>query len=57
MYDLLKVSSPAIVHFPMSYLEVACLDLSFTSEFLERASKESDPLQRMKLIVSGFVAG
>lgn len=33
-YDMLKTSAPAFIHYPRTYLENACVSLSFTSKFM-----------------------
>jgi len=56
VFDLLKVSRPAIVSYPRTYLECVAHDLVYT-ELLDQAAATEDPVKRMKYIVAFFIAG
>jgi hypothetical protein len=36
--DILKTPTPAYVHYPRTYLEGACMDLSYSQKYLTRAA-------------------
>jgi len=54
---VLKTSTPARIHAPKTYLETACIDLSFCSKYLTKAAETEDPVERLKLIVSMYIGG
>jgi len=54
--DLLKISRPAIISFPRTYLECLANDLKYT-KFLDMAAQIQDPTQRMKHIIAFFISG
>jgi hypothetical protein len=54
--DLLKISRPAILSAPKTYLECIANDFANT-KFLERAAATEDPVLRLKLVVAFTVAG
>jgi len=56
VFDLLKVSRPAIVSYPRTYLECVANDLVYTN-LLDQAAAAEDPVKRMKYLVAFFVAG
>jgi hypothetical protein len=53
---LLKVSSPAILHYPRSFIEAISYDMSFVPEFFNRAALTEDPVERLKLVVTAIIA-
>lgn len=55
--DILKLSAPAFVHCPKTYLDCAALDLTFSSRYLTQAAETSDPIMRLKLITCMYVGG
>lgn len=55
--DLLKISSPAFIHCPITYVEGASRDLAFASRFLTPAAETDDPFERLKLIISMYIGG
>lgn len=55
--DILKTPAPAYVHHHRSYLEGAAYDMSYSSQYLTKAAKSSDPIERLKLITTMYVAG
>ena len=55
--DLLKMSSPALMHCSRTFLEGAAMDLLYSSRFLGRAATTQDPIERMKYIVCMYVGG
>jgi hypothetical protein len=55
--DILKLSAPAFVHCPRTYLECAAMDLSFSPDYLRKAALEKDPIARLKLITCMYVGG
>lgn len=54
---MLKTRAPAFVHYPRTYLENACIDLSYSSAFMTQAARTSDPVERLKLIICMYVGG
>ena len=57
LFDILKTPTPAFMHFPRTYLESACIDMSFCSKYMTKAAHTEDPVERLKLIVSMYVGG
>lgn len=55
--DILKISGPAFIHSPLSYLECAAMDMRNCQRFLTRAAETRDPITRLKLITCMYVAG
>ena len=55
--DILKTPAPAYVHHPRTYLEGACYDLSFAAKFLTQAALEENPMERLRLIMTFYLAG
>ena len=55
--DLLKISRPAMLSFPSSYLHAILRDFQYMPKFLNLATLHSNPIQRIKLLVSGLIAG
>jgi hypothetical protein len=37
--DILRTPAPAFVHYPRTYLEGACMDLSYSSTYLTKAAE------------------
>jgi len=54
--DLLKVSRPAIISYPRTYLECVAGDLLYT-QLLDKAALCEDPIERMKYVTAFVVAG
>lgn len=55
--DILKIGTPAFVHSSSSYLECAAMDMRNCSRYLTKAAETSDPILRLKLITSMYIAG
>ena len=55
--DILKISTPAYIHSPNSYLECAAMDMRNSSIYLTRAAETTDPIERLKLITAMYVGG
>jgi len=55
--DILKISSPAFIHHPVTYVESASMDLLNAQRFLTPAAETDDPIERLKLIISMYVGG
>lgn len=55
--DILKMSSPAYIHCPNTYLDCAAMDFKGYSQYLNLASKTQDPIERIKLITAMFMGG
>jgi len=55
--DILKVSAPAYIHCPKTFLEFAAMDMLNSSRYLTKAAETSDPITRLKLIVCMYVGG
>jgi len=56
MVDAMKISRPARISFHKTYLEAIANDFTNT-DYLKLASEESDPVRRMKYVISFFVSG
>jgi len=54
--DLLKVSRPALISYPRTYLECVAGDVLYT-KLLDKAAACEDPLERMKYVVAFTMAG
>jgi len=54
--DLLKISRPAIISYPKTYLECMAGDFIYT-EFLSKAAEATDPIERLKYITAFYIAG
>mmetsp|Transcript_21576 Transcript_21576/g.39467 ORF Transcript_21576/g.39467 Transcript_21576/m.39467 type:complete len:352 (-) Transcript_21576:28-1083(-) len=53
--DIMRVSRPASISYPMTYLQAAVRDFSFL-HLLYRAAEATDPVTRLQLVLA-FVAG
>lgn len=56
LLDLLKVSRPAIVSYPRTYLQCVAEDLIYTN-LLDEAAAARSPVKRMKYLIAFFIAG
>lgn len=56
VFDVLRISRPAIISSPKTYLECLCGDFINTM-FLNRAAEAANPLERMKWVVAFFLSG
>jgi len=54
--DLLKISRPAIISYPKTYLECIAGDFVYT-EFLNKAAEAKDPIERLKYTAAFYIAG
>jgi hypothetical protein len=55
--DILKTPAPAYIHYPRTYLEGACMDLSYSSKYLTAAARTDNPIERMKNVICMYVGG
>ena len=56
--DIFKgVSRPARISAPTTMLEVACRDFSFVSRYMPRVLESTDPIERLKLLVTIIISG
>jgi hypothetical protein len=55
--DLLRTPAPAYVHYPRTYLEGACMDLSYSGRYLTAAAHTADPIERLKNIICMYIGG
>ena len=55
--DILKTPAPAYVHVERTYVEGAAADLLWSSKYLTKAAKTSDPIERLKLVITSYLAG
>jgi len=53
--DITKTPSPAYIHHPISNLALVKNDLSFCTTTMKKAALCTDPVQRMKLIVTHYI--
>lgn len=56
MTDLLKLSRPAIISYHKTYLECVSGDF-FNTQFLNKAAETTDPIDRMKWVITFFISG
>lgn len=54
--DLMHISRPASITYPMSYLQAITNDFSY-SQYLNEAAECSDPIRRLQLVLTFLVAG
>jgi len=54
--DLLKISRPAIISYPKTYLECIAGDFVYT-DLLDKAAEAKDPIERLKYVVAFYIAG
>ena len=55
--DILRTPAPAYVHVERTYVEGAAADLLWCSKYLTKAAKTSDPIERLKLVITSYLAG
>lgn len=55
--DLLKTPAPAFIHADRTYVEGAAADLAWSSKYLTKAAETSDPIERLKLVITSYLAG
>jgi len=56
VFDLLRISRPAIISYHKTYLECLCGDF-INTKFLNRAAECKDPIEKMKWVVAFFLSG
>ena len=54
--DIMKISRPASISYPLSFLQAASRDFSYT-EFLTQAALSEDPVFRLQMITTFVIAG
>lgn len=54
--DIMRISRPACISYPMTYLQAASRDFSYC-RFLTQAATESDPILRLQLICAFIISG
>jgi Oxysterol-binding protein len=55
--DILKTPAPAYMHVDRTYVEGAAADLIWSSNYLTRAAKTQDPIERLRLVITSYLAG
>lgn len=55
--DMLKIPGPAFMHVDRTYVEGAAADLAWSSKYLSKAAETSDPIERLKLVITSYLAG
>ncbi len=55
--DMLRTPAPAYVHVERTYVEGAAADLIWSSKYLTKAAETSDPIERLRLVVTSYLAG
>jgi hypothetical protein len=55
--DLLKIPGPAFMHVDRTYVEGAAADLAWSSKYLTLAAETIDPIERLKLVITSYLAG
>ncbi len=55
--DILKVTAPAYVHVERTYIEGCAADLIWSSRFLTKAAECVDPIERLKYVITSYLAG
>lgn len=55
--DILKTPAPAYIHAERTYIEQVAADLIYSSRFLTAAAQTDDPIERLKLVTTSYIAG
>lgn len=55
--DILKMSAPALIHCPATYLECCANDMRNSGRFLTKAAETKDPIERLKYITCLYIGG
>lgn len=55
--DILKTPAPAYIHVERTYVEGAAADVIWSSKYLTKAAETSDPIERLKLVITSYLAG
>lgn len=55
--DILRTPAPAFIHVERTYVEGAAADLIWSSKYLTRAAQTSDPIERLRLVITSYLAG
>jgi len=45
------------MHFPRTYLEGAAVDVALLASYLTKAAETTDPAERIKQVVAGYIGG
>jgi len=56
VFDVLKMSRPAIISYPKTYLQCVAGDF-YNTRYLTKAAELTDPLERMKNVICFFLSG
>lgn len=54
---MLKTPAPAYMHYPRTYLESSAVDLSLAPLYFKKAAEATDPIERLKWVVSTYIGG
>lgn len=54
--DIMRISRPACISYPMTYLQACCEDFSF-SQYLNMAAETNDPIRRLQFVTAFLIAG
>jgi len=54
---MLRTPAPAYVHVERTYVEGAAADLIWSSKYLTKAAETADPIERLRLVVTSYLAG
>ena len=55
--DILKITTPAVVHVERTYVEQAAADQIWCSSLLTKAAECQDPIERLKYVSAYYLAG
>jgi len=55
--DILRTPTPAYIHVEHTYVEGAASDLIWATKFLTKAAQTEDPIERLKLVITSYLAG
>lgn len=55
--DILKIPGPAKMHVERTYVEGAAADVIWASKYLTKAAETADPIERLKLVITSYLAG
>lgn len=54
---MLKTPAPAYMHYPRTFLEGSAVDISLAPKYFKKASETTDPIERLKWVVSTYIGG
>lgn len=56
-YDALKVSGPARLAYPLTFLELFLYDFAYVPVFMPKILSEDDHVERIRLLCAALIGG